>query len=190
MWYSAPGGRPMTLDTMIIKTAFCFSTQIETSESCLGANNYHKEKGWPQFEAKRISFFVYCWYTLEVGAQGLCGVWQIRSCSAANYQLVEISEPIFSNVVIAYSSKSAREANLLCPSYCWHSLKGNHLQKKKKKALCKWLCSYKCCSCDSQGSLRPPLILTLRKYQLFSFLFFRKAVCLSCMWNWGWNSRV
>lgn len=51
---------------------------------------------------------------MEVGAQGLCGVWQIKSCFAASYQLVEISKPIFSNVVIAYSSKSAREADLLC----------------------------------------------------------------------------
>lgn len=51
---------------------------------------------------------------VEVDAEGLFGVWHIKSCFAANYQLVEISEPIFSNVVIAYSSKSAREADLLC----------------------------------------------------------------------------
>lgn len=84
-------------------------------------------KGWPQFEA--VGFFSFVCSLpvyVEVGAEGLFGVWHMKSCFAANYQLVEISEPIFSNVVIAYSSKSAREADLLCLLWCWHSLKGNH----------------------------------------------------------------
>lgn len=78
--------------------------------------SFPKTEGWPQFEAVGFVFLFVCSLLVyvEVGAEGLFGVWHIKSCSAANYQLVEISELIFSNVVIAYSSKSAREADLLC----------------------------------------------------------------------------
>lgn len=118
---------PRTSDTLIIRVSFCFSWRIETS----GGFCCCFPEGW----ALLGFFFIFLCSLLvyvEFGAQGLCGVWQIKSCFAANYQSVEISEPIFSNVVIAYSSKSAREADLLYSSYCWQSLKGNHLKKKKR----------------------------------------------------------
>lgn len=106
-----------------IRASFCFFWRIETSGSFCCC--------FPQGERlSTVGIFFFFLFSLlvyvEFGAQGLCGVWQIKSCFAANYQSVEISEPIFSNVVIAYSSESAREADLLYSSYCWHSLKGNH----------------------------------------------------------------
>lgn len=35
----------MTLDTRIIRTAFCFSRWIEMSGGCIGENNSDKAKG-------------------------------------------------------------------------------------------------------------------------------------------------
>lgn len=117
MGYGASDRRPVALSTLIIKAASCLSRKIESSGVFVCLFLFPQSEGLtPVLRQYGIIFFFVCSLLVyvEVGAPGLCGVWQIKSCFAANYQLVEISEPIFSNVVIAYSSKSAREADLLC----------------------------------------------------------------------------